>query len=55
MFEKIGHLYALCEENIDKFILLFSFVKMAIVQGKAVVMCNDIVQAYRVKLFFNRF
>lgn len=31
MFEKIGHLYAHCEENIDKFILLFTFVKMAIV------------------------
>jgi superfamily II DNA/RNA helicase len=45
----------MCEQTLDKFILLFSFVKLAIVQGKTVVICNDIIQAYRIKLFLNRF
>lgn len=31
LFERIGHLYAMCETNLDKFILLFSFIKLAIV------------------------
>lgn len=55
MYEKIAHLYTMCEQNLDKFILLFSFIKLAIVQGKTVVLCNDIIQAYRIKLFLNRF
>ena len=55
MFEKINHLYVSCDSNLDKFILLFSFIKLAIVQGKTVVLCNDVVQAYRIKLFLNRF
>lgn len=55
LFERISHLYAMCDTQLDKFILLFSFVKMAIIQGKTVIMCNDVVQAYRIKLFFNRF
>lgn len=42
-FERINHLYAMCDSNLDKFMLLFSFVKLAIVQGKTVVLCNDIV------------
>jgi len=55
VFERINHLYAMCDQNLDKFMLLFSFVKLAIVQGKTVILCNDIVQAYRIKLFLNRF
>lgn len=31
MFEKINHLYVSCDSNLDKFILLFSFIKLAIV------------------------
>lgn len=42
-FERINHLYAMCDNNLDKFMLLFSFIKLAIVQGKTVVLCNDIV------------
>lgn len=30
MFERISHLYVMCDSNLDKFILLFSFVKLAI-------------------------
>lgn len=43
------------ENPLDKYILLFSFVKLAILQGKTVVMCNDIIEAYRIKLFLNKF
>ncbi len=45
----------MCEANLDKFILLFAMIKLAVVQGKTVIMCNEIVQAYRIKLFLNRF
>jgi len=34
---------------------MFSFVKLAIVQGKTVIMCNDVIEAYRIKLFLNKF
>jgi hypothetical protein len=30
-FERINHLYAMCDSNLDKFMLLFSFIKLAIV------------------------
>lgn len=43
LFERVNHLYVMCEANLDKYILLFSFIKLAIVQGKTVVMCNDII------------
>jgi hypothetical protein len=43
LFERVNHLYVMTEANLDKYILLFSFVKLAIVQGKTVVMCNDII------------
>lgn len=43
------------EQSLDKYILLFSFVKLAILQGKIVVLCNDIIEAYRIKLFLNKF
>ena len=55
MFERIEHLYTMCENQLDKFMLLFSMVKLAVLQGKTVVMCNDVIQAYRIKLFLNRF
>jgi len=35
--------------------LLFACVKLAIIQGKTVILVNDVIQAYRIKLFFNRF
>jgi len=54
-FEVTQHLYALCETNLDKYILLFSFVKLAIVEGKTIIFVNDIIQAYRIKLFLSRF
>ncbi len=55
LFEQIEHIYCLCETQLDKFILLFALIKLAIVQGKTVVMANDVIQAYRIKLFLQRF
>jgi len=55
MTERINHLYSYAETQLDKYLLLFSIIKLAIVQGKCVILCNDPVEAYRVKLFLNRF
>jgi hypothetical protein len=54
-FEKTEHFYALCQGNLDKFIILFTMVKLAIAEGKTLVFCRSVMQAYRIKLFFNRF
>ena len=45
----------MCEAKLDKYILMFSFVKLAITKGKTVILCRDIIEAYRIKLFFNKF
>ena len=55
LYEQISHLYVMTEHDLDKYILLFSFVKLAILQGKTVIMCNDVIEAYRIKLFLNKF
>lgn len=50
-FEQVAHLYSFCKTNLDKFILLFTLVKLAIVDGKTLILVNDITQAYRIKFF----
>lgn len=45
----------MCKNDLDKYLLLFALKKLALVQGKVVVTCNTLIQAYRVKFFLNRF
>lgn len=54
-FEKTEHFYSLCQSSLDRFIFLFCLFKMSIVEGKTVIFAKDIVQAYRIKIFLNRF
>ena len=54
-FEQVAHLYSFCKTNLDKFILLFSLIKLAIVEGKTLILVNDIIQAYRIKFFLQKF
>ena len=39
-FNQIGHLYALCRDKTDKFTLLFSLIKLAMIRGRTVIMCR---------------
>jgi hypothetical protein len=54
-FEKINHYYAVCKNDLDKYLILFLLKKLSLVQGKLVIYANDLIQAYRIKFFFNRF
>lgn len=45
----------MCKNDSDKFIVLFGLKKLAMVEGKLVIHTNDVIQAYRIKFFFNRF
>lgn len=54
-FEKLEQFYIQCQSHLEKFIILFTFLKLGILEGKTVIYTNDIVQAYRIKLFLNRF
>ena len=54
-FEKINHYIVMCKNDLDRFIILFAFKKLGIIPGKVVIMANDVIQAYRIKYFFNRF
>jgi superfamily II DNA/RNA helicase len=54
-FEQTHHLYALVSTMLDKFLILFDFVKLAIIEGKTAVFVNDVIQAYRIKYFLAKF
>jgi len=54
-FEQVNQYYILCKNNQDKFLILFAMKKLAMISGKTVIYANDIIEAYRLKFFFNRF
>lgn len=54
-FEKVNHYYVVCNNDRDKFLLLFAMKKLSLVQGKTVIYVNDVIQAYRIKFFLARF
>ena len=54
-FEKINHYYIMCNNDTDKFLMLFALKKLGLVEGKLAIYVNDLIQAYRLKFFFNRF
>lgn len=45
----------MCKNDLDKYLVLFAFKKLSMIQGKLVIYANDIISAYRIKFFFNRF
>jgi len=51
----MNHYYIMCKNDLDKFMVLFAFKKLGMLQGKLVIRANDVIQAYRIKYFFNRF
>lgn len=54
-FEVVNHYYVMCKNDKDKYLMLFALKKLSMIQGKLAVYANDIIQAYRLKFFFNRF
>ena len=54
-FESISHLFAFTKTTLDKYILAFNLLKLAIVEGKTVIMVHDVTQAYRMKYFLSTF
>ena len=45
----------MCSTTLDKFLLIFNFLKLAIVEGKCVIFVNEMIQAYRIKYFLSKF
>jgi ATP-dependent RNA helicase DDX56/DBP9 len=54
-FERMDHMYLKCKNIDEKYLGLFSFLKLGVIQGKSLIYVNDIVTAYRLKLFLNKF
>lgn len=54
-FESIAHLFVFTKSLLDKYILVFNLLKLAILEGKTVIMVNDVTQAYRMKYFLAKF
>lgn len=54
-FENVNQYFVMCKNDLDKFLVLFALKKLGLVQGKMVVFANDMIQAYRIKFFLNRF
>lgn len=40
---------------LDKFVITFTMIKLGIVEGKILIYTNDVIQAYRLKMFLSRF
>jgi len=45
----------MCKNDADKFLMIFALKKLALVSGKLAIYANDVMQAYKLKFFFNRF
>ena len=41
-FESIAHLFTFCKSMLDKYILVFNLLKLAILEGKTVIQVNDV-------------
>lgn len=54
-FERTQHLYGVVSSSLDKFLVLFNFLKLAIIEGKCAIFVNEMVQAYRLKYFLSKF
>lgn len=54
-FERVAHLFAVVSSTLDKYLLLFNLLKLAIVEGKCAIFVNEMVQAYRIKYFLAKF
>ena len=54
-FEGVAHLFAFTKTVLDKYIIVFNLLKLAILEGKTVIMVADVVQAYRMKYFLAKF
>jgi len=54
-FERIEHLYIKCMKESEKYLALFSMIKLGIVEGKSLIYCNEITTAYKIKIFLNKF
>jgi hypothetical protein len=43
LVERIEHYYVLTQSNLDKFVLIFTFIKLGILDGKTLIYTNDVV------------
>ena len=41
-FENVAHLFAFCKQTLDKYIVVFNLLKLAILEGKTVIMVSDV-------------
>ena len=45
----------MCKNDKDKYLILFTLKKLALIEGKLAIFVDDMIEAYRLKFFFNRF
>ena len=48
-------MHSFCKTTLDKYILVFSLLKLAIIEGKTLIVVDDITEAYRMKFFLQKF
>ena len=42
-YENAAHLFSFCKTVLDKYIIVFNLLKLAILEGKTVIMVSDII------------
>lgn len=44
-----------CNSELDKFLVLYTFLKLEILNGKTLIMASSLEQAYKIKMFLEKF
>lgn len=51
----MGHLTATTNTECDKYLLLYTFLKLQILNGKTLIMAKNLEQAYKIRIFLMKF
>ena len=54
-FLKINFKYQSCKDEEDKFVILYSILKLNLVRGKSIIFVNTVNRSYRLKLYLEQF
>jgi superfamily II DNA/RNA helicase len=51
----MGHVVVTCKSELDKFLVLYAFLKLEILNGKTLIMASTVEQGYKIKMFLEKF
>lgn len=55
MYESIGHFVVECKKELEKYIILYSFLKLRVIRERTLIFVDNIYEAYKLKIFLEKF